>query len=98
MAKKIEYAPYKHQEFPKFKYHETKEPVIVADKNEEGYLNDVFPGEWKDSPADFGIVTHPGLEDNQKEKYGFSFADLKKEVEAKKAEAAAKTAGVTKKG
>lgn len=38
---------YVYQEFPKFKYHATLEPVIVQDPEEEAALGT----EWADSPA-----------------------------------------------
>lgn len=38
---------YVYQEFPKFKYHATSEPVIVQDPEEEAALGSA----WADSPA-----------------------------------------------
>jgi len=42
-------------EFPKFKYHETKDAVVVKDADEEKALGT----EWANSPAEFGVVTCP---------------------------------------
>lgn len=41
--------------YPKFIYHQTKAPKIVKTKEE----HDVYRDEWRESPADFGVTTHP---------------------------------------
>jgi hypothetical protein len=46
------------EEFPKYKYHATKAPKLVKSQEEEDALGDSY----KDSPADFGVITHPGDE------------------------------------
>lgn len=40
--------PYKHQDFPKVKYHRSKPQVTVADAEAESKLGK----EWKDKPFD----------------------------------------------
>lgn len=48
-------------QYPKFKYHATKAARIVNDDAEEQELG----SEWKDSPAEFGVITCPSAEDLQ---------------------------------
>lgn len=72
--RKVESPTYIHQPYPKNKYHATHDPVIVQSEEEEEYLP---KDEWKDSPADFGIITHPSKEQMMKEKLGFNFEELK---------------------
>ncbi len=48
-------------DYPKFKYHATKAARIVNDDAEEQELG----AEWKDSPAEFGVITCPSVEDLQ---------------------------------
>jgi hypothetical protein len=43
------------QEFPKWKYHPSKEAVIVGNKDAEEALGEG----WFNSPADFGVETCP---------------------------------------
>lgn len=81
---KIDYPPYSYQPYPKYKYHETHEPVIVETAEEEEYLPS---DEWKDSPADFGIITHPSKEQMMKNRLGFNFEELKAKKKAEKAAA-----------
>src|ERR1700761_7675151 len=45
--------------YPKYKYHSEKEPVVIQNEEQEERLGD----EWKDSPADHGIITQPSIED-----------------------------------
>jgi len=44
--------------YPRYKYHESHKPRVVKNAHEEHLLGD----EWKDSPADFGVVTAPSVE------------------------------------
>lgn len=46
----------KFHEYPKFKYHPEKDPVIVHSKEHEKSLGDG----WHNSPADYGVETCPG--------------------------------------
>lgn len=46
--------PYVYQEFPKWKYHPDKEPVIVADYDAEKALGD----DWYDSPQQAQDALH----------------------------------------
>lgn len=41
--------------YPKWKYHRDFEPMLVKTEEQEKKLGP----EWKDSPAAFGIETHP---------------------------------------
>lgn len=53
---------YTEQEpYPRFKYNKKRESVIVESEEEEELLHEAFPGEWKESLADFGVETAPGL-------------------------------------
>jgi hypothetical protein len=45
-------------QFPKFKYHADIDPIVVHTEDEEKALG----GEWKDSPADHGVITNPSAE------------------------------------
>lgn len=60
-----------HVEYPKFKYHASLEPVIVKNKQEEDQLGK----DWKGSPKDFGIETHPAA---VAEKIPYQLPDLPK--------------------
>lgn len=44
-------------DFPRWKYHPTKDPVIVGSKEAENQLG----SGWYDSPAEYGHETCPGL-------------------------------------
>lgn len=48
--------------YPKMKYHKTEEPMRIENVEEEELLGE----DWKDSPADFGVITHPSP-DQQKD-------------------------------
>ncbi len=77
-------------EFPKFKYHKTHDAVMINNHDEEQFLHDNFPDEWKDTPAAFGIITAPGPDQVMQRTHGFSFATLKeKTINSQKAIAAA---------
>lgn len=45
-------------EFPKYKYHESRAPFVVQNKEEEAQLGD----DWVDSPAYFGADSHPSAQ------------------------------------
>jgi|ERR1019366_1467887 hypothetical protein len=81
---KIEYPPYKYVGYPKVKYHATHDPVTVESSEEEEYLD---KDEWKDSPEDHGIITHPSKEQQMKTKLGFNFEELKEKKKAEKSAA-----------
>jgi hypothetical protein len=44
--------------YPKWKYHPSKEPRLVQTQKAEAELGP----DWFNSPADFGVETAPGLE------------------------------------
>lgn len=41
--------------YPKWKYHKTEAAKVVENHHQEEELGP----EWKDSPKDFGVITHP---------------------------------------
>lgn len=44
--------------YPKYKYHAEKSPILVSSEEQEEKLGD----DWKDSPADHGLITQPSVE------------------------------------
>ena len=49
---------YSHQDYPRAMYHASGENIIVNDAAELAALGDG----WEDSPAKFGVETHPSAE------------------------------------
>lgn len=74
-------------EYPKWKYHKKLEAVIVENREEEDFLDKEFPTEWKNTVADFGVITHPSADQSLEVSHGFSFAQLKEKLLNEKAAA-----------
>lgn len=45
--------------YPKFKYHKDHQPYIVHNAADDALLGN----EWKDSPADHGVVSAPSIDE-----------------------------------
>lgn len=81
----IKYPAYSKQEFPKVLYHKTKDPVTAKTAEDAAWLEEEFPGEWKESPAAHGKPeTAPSLA--QQEIHSFESLKAKKLKENKSQE------------
>ena len=56
-GERLEEDPYLHEEYPKWLYHPTAEPIMVASLDEHATLDK----EWKEKP--YGPMTHPSADD-----------------------------------
>jgi hypothetical protein len=52
--------------FPSFRYHQTEEPIIVNSAEEAEALG----AEWADTPAAFGTITAPSVEQIREARMG----------------------------
>lgn len=55
---------YTYSPYPKIKYHANESPIQVNDAAEEDALGD----DWRDSPADHGIITAPDVKEIQRQR------------------------------
>lgn len=53
--------------YPRVKYHQTHPPIVVKSEQHEERLGD----DWKDTPADFGVITHPSPKQREIAELGY---------------------------